>query len=135
MEQCGLDLGRPQRQAGGLRLDGPAAGIIVERPQPADRVGLGVVGLQMSTVERPAGVAHARSDLEVDRVEGAGRPGVVAWSHPVARRPAERPNPRTAGQIGWVADALATVEPLGAALDVLSATFEQAHANAVANEL
>lgn len=66
------------RGKGGMRVWSPQRpGVVVERPELAQLLGLGVVGVQVGTVEWPAGVADPGPDLEGDRVQGAGRPGLV----------------------------------------------------------
>src|SRR5262245_26483806 len=128
MEHRRLDVGGRQRQEGGARLVGPVAGIVVVRAELADRLGLGVIGLHLGTVERPAGVADARAGLEVDRIEGTRRP--TLRFPPVPGGATERPRPRAVQPVGRVADALTPVEPLDATLGVLPAALEQAEADA-----
>lgn len=94
MKKRCLDRGGRQAQAWRACLVGPPSGVVVERPELAQPWVLGVVAVQVGTVEWPAGVADPGPDLDVDRVHRAGRPGLVTGGHPVPGRPAERPQPR-----------------------------------------
>jgi hypothetical protein len=94
MKKRCLDRAGRQAQSWRACLVGPPAGVVVERPELAQPWVLGVVGVQVGTVEWPAGVGDPGADLKVDRVQGAGRPGLATGGHPVPGRPGERPQPR-----------------------------------------
>jgi hypothetical protein len=62
-------------------------------------------------------------------VQQACRPRVVTWREPVPGRPSERPDARLVEPMDRIAHALATVQPLGAALHIASAALEYADAD------
>ena len=135
LEQRGLDRAREKRQGRCPFLVGPAARVVVERPELAHLLGLHVVRDQVGAVERPAGIADPGTDLEVDRVERAGGPALVAGREPMPARPAERPHPRLMRPMDRVADTLASVQSLRAAFRVPAAALQQPDLGAVADQL
>ena len=121
---------------GGVRvLVGPTPDVVVERAEPAQLLGLDVVRLQVRAVERPAGVADARPDREVDRVEGPSGPAVVTGPEPVPARPPERPHPRLVQPVDGMAVALTSVQPLRAAFRIPAATLQQPDLGVLADQL